>query len=120
MLCINRYEKALPSIDIFVCTADHEIEPPVMVINTVLSHMAYDYPPEKLNVYLSDDGCSDLMFYALLEASRFSKHWIPFCKRFNIQPRSPDAYFSTLATETPDDDLLLAKYLFSIKVYFTL
>ncbi|KAF5179986.1 Cellulose synthase, partial [Thalictrum thalictroides] len=67
----------------------------MMVINTVLSVMAYNYPPEKLSVYLSDDGGSDLTFYALLEASNFSKHWLPFCKKFNIEPRSPAAYFST-------------------------
>ena len=42
---INRYEKVLPGIDIFVCTANPLIEPPAMVINTVLSVMAYDYPP---------------------------------------------------------------------------
>ena len=92
---INRYEKDLPGIDIFVCTADPVIEPPVMVINTILSVMAYDYPPEKLNVYLSDDGGSDLTFYAMLEASRFSKIWLPFCKRFEAEPRSPEAYFRT-------------------------
>ena len=68
---INRYEKVLPSIDIFVCTADYMIEPPLMVINTILSVMAYDYPSEKLSVYLSDDGGSDLTFYAMVEASRF-------------------------------------------------
>ncbi|KAF8414277.1 hypothetical protein HHK36_002278 [Tetracentron sinense] len=89
------YEKELPGVDIFVCTADPMIEPPTMVINTVLSVMAYDYPPEKLSVYLSDDGGSDLTFYALLEASRFSKQWLPFCKNFMVEPRSPDAYFST-------------------------
>ncbi|KAI7980957.1 Cellulose synthase-like protein E2 [Camellia lanceoleosa] len=64
----QRYEKVLPNVDIFVCTADHTVEPPLMVINTVLSIMAYDYPPEKPSVYLSDDGGSELMFYALLEA----------------------------------------------------
>jgi cellulose synthase/poly-beta-1,6-N-acetylglucosamine synthase-like glycosyltransferase len=90
---INRYEKVLPSIDIFVCTADYMIEPPLMVINTVLSVMAYDYPSEKLSVYLSDDGGSDLTFYAMVEASRFSKIWLPFCKKFNVEPRSPEAYF---------------------------
>lgn len=66
-----------------------------MVINTLLSLMAYNYPPEKLNVYLSDDGGSEFIFYALLEASRFSKYWLPFCKDFNVEPRSPAAYFST-------------------------
>ena len=91
----NRHEEELPKVDIFVCTADPVIEPPVMVINTVLSVMAYDYPQEKLNVYLSDDGGSDLTFYALLEASRFAKHWIPFCKKFNVEPRSPAAYFAS-------------------------
>ncbi|XP_075664338.1 cellulose synthase-like protein E6 isoform X4 [Castanea sativa] len=91
----HRYEKALPGIDIFVCTADPVIEPPVMVISTVLSVMAYDYPPEKLSVYLSDDGGSDLTFYAMLEASRFSKIWLPFCKKFKVEPRSPEAYFRT-------------------------
>ena len=82
-------------MDIFVCTADPAMEPPVMVINTVLSVMAYDYPQEKLSVYLSDDGGSDLTFYALLEASRFAKHWITFCKKFNVEPRSPAAYFAS-------------------------
>ena len=67
----------------------------MMVINTVLSVMAYDYPQEKLSVYLSDDAGSDLTFYALLEASHFSKHWIPYCKKFRIEPRSPAVYFSS-------------------------
>lgn len=90
-----RYEKDLPTVDIFVCTADPLIEPPIMVINTVLSVMAYDYPQVKLSVYLSDDAGSELTFYALLEASHFSKHWIPYCKKFKIEPRSPEAYFSS-------------------------
>ena len=82
-------------MDIFVCTADPVIEPPVMVINTILSVMAYDYPPEKLSVYLSDDGGSDLTYYALREASHFAKHWLPFCKNFKVEPRSPAAYFNS-------------------------
>ncbi|KAJ6423706.1 hypothetical protein OIU84_024641 [Salix udensis] len=89
----QRYEKFLPRVDVFVCTADPTIEPPIMVISTVLSAMAYDYPPEKLAIYLSDDAGSDLTFYALLEASKFAKQWIPYCKKFNVQPRSPAAYF---------------------------
>ena len=55
--------------------------------------MAYDYPPEKLSVYLSDDGGSELTFYAMVEAARFSKFWLPFCKKFKVEPRSPEAYF---------------------------
>ncbi|KAL8505414.1 hypothetical protein ACS0TY_016592 [Phlomoides rotata] len=90
----QRYEdNDLPRVDIFVCTADPTIEPPTMVINTVLSVMAYDYPPEKLSVYLSDDAASDLTFYALVEASRFAEHWVPFCRKFKVEPRSPEAYF---------------------------
>ncbi|XP_023535776.1 cellulose synthase-like protein E1 [Cucurbita pepo subsp. pepo] len=91
----QRHEGEFPGVDIFVCTADPEMEPPAMVISTVLSVMAYDYPPEKLSVYLSDDAGSKLTYYALMEASQFAKHWIPFCKKFNIQPRSPAAYFAS-------------------------
>ncbi|CAN6448367.1 unnamed protein product [Victoria cruziana] len=91
----NRFEGELPGVDAFVCTADPWKEPPLLVIGTVLSLMAYDYPPEKLSVYLSDDGGSDLTFYALLEASAFSRHWLPFCRKFKIEPRSPAAFFST-------------------------
>ncbi|CAH9087415.1 unnamed protein product [Cuscuta epithymum] len=90
---LKRYGNNLPNVDVFVCTADPKTEPPIMVVNTVLSVMAYDYPPEKLSVYLSDDAGSELTFYALLEASIFSKHWLPFCKKNNIDPRCPAAYF---------------------------
>ncbi|KAI3456800.1 hypothetical protein Pfo_013463 [Paulownia fortunei] len=90
----TRYEDKLPGVDVFVCTADPILEPPSMVISTVLSVMSYNYPPEKISVYLSDDGGSELTFYALLEASKFSKYWIPFCKKYNVEPRSPEVYFS--------------------------
>ncbi|GMP75878.1 hypothetical protein CsSME_00032811 [Camellia sinensis var. sinensis] len=109
----QRYEKVLPKVDIFVCTADHTVEPPLMVINTVFSVMAYDYPPEKLSVYLSDDGGSELMFYALLEASRFAKYWLPFCKKFKIEPRSPAAYFETVCKAL--DDPTMAEEWSSVK-----
>ncbi|XP_057982372.1 cellulose synthase-like protein E6 [Malania oleifera] len=91
---LRRYGEKLPAVDIFVCTADPKIEPATMVMGTVLSAMAYNYPPEKLSVYVSDDGASDVTFYALLEASRFSKHWLPFCNKFAVEPRSPAAYFA--------------------------
>ncbi|CAN4096876.1 unnamed protein product [Withania somnifera] len=97
-----RYEEKLPSVDIFVCTADPIMEPPTMVINTVLSVMSFNYPPEKLCVYLSDDGASEYTFYALFEASQFSRYWIPFCKRFNVEPRSPAAYFEHDACNLED------------------
>ncbi|KAK3123432.1 hypothetical protein QOZ80_8AG0630840 [Eleusine coracana subsp. coracana] len=99
----------LPCVDIFVCTADPVSEPPSLVIATVLSVMAYDYPSEKLTVYLSDDGCSVFTFYALWEASAFSKHWLPFCRRHNIEPRSPAAYLSS--EEMPRDPSVLQEWL---------
>ncbi|KAM3276007.1 hypothetical protein ACQJBY_044402 [Aegilops geniculata] len=89
-----RHGERLPCVDIFVCTADPYSEPPSLVVSTILSLMAYNYPPEKLSVYLSDDGGSILTFYGMWEASLFAKHWLPFCKRYNIEPRSPAAYFS--------------------------
>ncbi|KAL5802192.1 hypothetical protein ACOSQ4_030497 [Xanthoceras sorbifolium] len=80
---------------------DPMIEPPMMVINTVLSVLAYDYPTQKLSVYLSDDAGSEITFYALLEASHFAKEWIPYCKKFRVEPRSPEAYF--LSISDPND-----------------
>ncbi|GJR56353.1 hypothetical protein Tco_1406874 [Tanacetum coccineum] len=38
----QRYGNKLPGVDIFVCMADPVIEPPMLVISTVLSVMAYD------------------------------------------------------------------------------
>jgi len=112
----NRYEKKLPGVDIFVCTADPDIEPPMMVINTVLSVMSYDYPTEKLNVYLSDDAGSQITFYALLEASNFAKYWIPFSKRFKVEPRSPAAYFKSIDSSGYSSDSDQVKELTTIKV----
>ncbi|KAL5574867.1 hypothetical protein UlMin_016566, partial [Ulmus minor] len=108
-LSIRYDEKILPGIDIFVCTADPTVEPPEMVINTVLSVMAYNYPAEKMSVYLSDDGGSDLTFYALLEASRFAKHWLAFCHKFKVEPRSPDAYFRTASQPVDEESTSIKK-----------
>ncbi|KAL0310937.1 UNVERIFIED_CONTAM: Cellulose synthase-like protein E1 [Sesamum angustifolium] len=75
--------------------------------------MAYDYPPEKLAVYLSDDAGSDLTFYALLEASHFAKHWIPYCKRFAVEPRTPEAHFRLVPDELEANQ---AQHLASVKI----
>ncbi|RCV12121.1 hypothetical protein SETIT_2G243800v2 [Setaria italica] len=90
-----------------------QTEPPSLVISTVLSVMAYNYPAEKLSMYLSDDGCSILTFYALWEASVFAEHWLPFCKRCNIEPRSPAAYFSE---SDNSNDLYISKECSFIKI----
>ncbi|TYJ11184.1 hypothetical protein E1A91_A11G257700v1 [Gossypium mustelinum] len=108
----QRFGKELPGIDIFVCTADPLMEPPSMVVNTVLSVMAYDYPPEKLSIYLSDDGGSDLTFYAMLEAANFSKTWLPFCKKLKVEPTSPEAYFRTASEPVNAEEWLSVKKLY--------
>ncbi|KAK9924515.1 hypothetical protein M0R45_032880 [Rubus argutus] len=84
----------LPAVDLFVTTADSELEPPIITINTVLSLLAVDYPTNKLACYVSDDGCSPLTFYSLVEASKFAKIWVPFCKKYNVQVRAPFRYFT--------------------------
>ncbi|XVF56878.1 hypothetical protein PTKIN_Ptkin06aG0155600 [Pterospermum kingtungense] len=89
--------------------ADPLMEPPHMVINTVSSVMAYDYPPEKLSIYLSDCGGSDLTFYAMLEAATFSKKWLPFCKKFNVERTSPEAYFRTALEPVTNDPVIASK-----------
>ncbi|KAI6672790.1 hypothetical protein NL676_000696 [Syzygium grande] len=93
----------LPPVDVFVTTADPQLEPPIITVNTVLSLMALDYPAHKLACYVSDDGCSPLTFYSLMEAAKFAKLWVPFCKKYNIQLRAPFRYFAgntkTLSSE---------------------
>ncbi|KAK2424357.1 cellulose synthase protein H1 [Trifolium repens] len=94
----------LPRVDLFVTTADHVLEPPIITVNTVLSLLALDYPANKLACYVSDDGCSVFTFYGLLEASKFAKFWVPFCKKYNIQVRAPFRYFSqvTKSEDSPE------------------
>ncbi|OAY73865.1 putative cellulose synthase A catalytic subunit 3 (UDP-forming) [Ananas comosus] len=93
-----RYEKEgqpsqLAPVDIYVSTVDPLKEPPLVTANTVLSILAVDYPVEKVSCYVSDDGAAMLTFEALSETSEFAKKWVPFCKKFNIEPRAPEWYF---------------------------
>ncbi|KAL8138089.1 hypothetical protein V2J09_004090 [Rumex salicifolius] len=94
-----RYEREgepnlLAPIDIFVSTVDPLKEPPLVTSNTVLSILAMDYPVEKISCYISDDGASMLTFEALSETAEFARKWVPFCKKFSIEPRAPEMYFS--------------------------
>ncbi|XP_031104909.1 cellulose synthase-like protein H1 isoform X2 [Ipomoea triloba] len=82
-----------PAVDMFVTTADPELEPPIITVNTVLSLLAVDYPAKKLACYVSDDGASPLTFYSLVQASNFAKLWVPFCKKYNVAVRAPFQYF---------------------------
>ncbi|XP_020102828.1 probable cellulose synthase A catalytic subunit 8 [UDP-forming] isoform X2 [Ananas comosus] len=82
------------SIDVFIGTVDPMKEPPLVTSNTVLSILAIDYPVEKVTCYVSDDGGSMLTLETLRETCQFARTWVPFCKKFNIEPRAPEYYFS--------------------------
>lgn len=94
-----RYEREgepnlLCPVDIFVSTVDPLKEPPLVTANTILSILAMDYPVNKISCYISDDGASMLTFEALSETAEFARKWVPFCKKFSIEPRAPEMYFS--------------------------
>nr|GLL17277.1 cellulose synthase A catalytic subunit 1 [UDP-forming]-like isoform X1 [Ipomoea trifida] len=84
----------LAPVDVFVSTVDPMKEPPLVTANTVLSILAVDYPVDKVSCYVSDDGSAMLTFEALSETAEFARKWVPFCKKFNIEPRAPEFYFS--------------------------
>ncbi|XP_062158041.1 cellulose synthase A catalytic subunit 7 [UDP-forming] [Alnus glutinosa] len=94
-----RYEREgepnqLSAVDLFVSTVDPMKEPPLVTANTVLSILAVDYPVDKISCYISDDGASMLTFEALSETAEFARKWVPFCKKFTIEPRAPEMYFA--------------------------
>ncbi|RVW19648.1 Cellulose synthase-like protein G3 [Vitis vinifera] len=103
-------ESDYPRLDVFICTADPYKEPPMCVVNTALSVMAYDYPTEKLSVYVSDDGGSKLTLFAFMEAARFATHWLPYCKKNKIVERCPDAYFKSNNSWFPETDRIKMMY----------
>ncbi|URE31632.1 cellulose synthase-like protein [Musa troglodytarum] len=83
----------LPALDVFICTADPHKEPPISVVGTALSAMSFDYPTDRLSIYVSDDGGSAVTLFAFMEAARFARYWLPFCKKNGLLERSPEAYF---------------------------
>ncbi|CAI0560644.1 unnamed protein product [Linum tenue] len=84
----------LAPVDFFVSTVDPLKEPPLITANTVLSILALDYPVEKVSCYVSDDGAAMLSFESLAETAEFARKWVPFCKKYSIEPRAPEFYFS--------------------------
>lgn len=100
LICLTlRYEKEeeqsqLADIDVFINTVDPKKEDTLLTANAVLSVLAVDYPTDRVSLYVSDDGAAMLTFEALSETSLFAKKWVPFCKKFNIEPRAPEWYFS--------------------------
>ena len=94
-----RYEREgevseLAAVDFFVSTVDPLKEPPLITSNTVLSILAVDYPVDKVSCYVSDDGAAMLTFESLVETADFARKWVPFCKKFAIEPRAPEFYFA--------------------------
>ncbi|KAL0348978.1 UNVERIFIED_CONTAM: Cellulose synthase-like protein G3 [Sesamum angustifolium] len=87
-------DNKLPPVDVFIFTAHSSQEPSLEVMNTVISAMSLDYPPDKLSVYLSDDGGSYVTLYAVREAWKFARLWIPFCRNYELKIRCPESYFS--------------------------
>ena len=85
-----------PALNVFICTADLYKEPPIRLVSIALSVMAYDYPTEKILVYVSNDGGSQLTLFACMEAAKFASHWLLFCRKTNIIDRSPEAYFAPI------------------------
>ncbi|KAL0305603.1 UNVERIFIED_CONTAM: Cellulose synthase A catalytic subunit [UDP-forming] [Sesamum radiatum] len=90
-----RYEREgepseLAAVDFFVSTVDPLKEPPLITANTVLSILAVDYPVDKVSCYVSDDGAAMLTFESLAETADFARKWVPFCKKFSIEPRAPE------------------------------
>ncbi|KAK1430408.1 hypothetical protein QVD17_13117 [Tagetes erecta] len=98
-------DENLPPIDVFICTADPRAEPPLGVMNTVISAMALNYPPEKLCVYVSDDGGCPVTLEAMREALKFAKIWVPFCNKYGVKTICPAAYFT--GQKEIDDDVVV-------------
>ncbi|WVZ67256.1 hypothetical protein U9M48_016361 [Paspalum notatum var. saurae] len=99
----------LPGLDVVVVTADPDKEPPLGVMNTVLSAMALDYPGGgggRLSVYLSDDAGSPLTLLAARKAYAFARAWVPFCRKHAVQCPCPDRYLAMALPLAGDDDEL--------------
>ncbi|KAK3127339.1 hypothetical protein QOZ80_7AG0571670 [Eleusine coracana subsp. coracana] len=83
----------LPNIDVFVTTADPIDEPVLYTMNCVLSILATDYPVDRYSCYLSDDSGALVLYEALVEVASFAALWVPFCRKYSIEPRAPENYF---------------------------
>lgn len=99
LISMDRFEREgepseLAAVDFFVSTVDPLKEPPLITANTVLSILAVDYPVDKVSCYVSDDGAAMLSFESLVETADFARKWVPFCKKYAIEPRAPEFYFS--------------------------
>lgn len=64
-------------------------ESSIVTSNGVLSVLAVDYPAERITGFVSDDGTAMLTLETLCE----TRKWVPFCRKFNIESRSPESFF---------------------------
>ncbi|PHU30297.1 hypothetical protein BC332_02390 [Capsicum chinense] len=46
---------------------------------------------------VGENACRELTTF------RFAKHWLPYCKKFNVELRSPAAYFASLSVSDQFD-----------------
>jgi cellulose synthase A len=83
-------DSGLAHVDFFVSTVDPLKEPPLITANTVLSILAVHYPLEKVSCYVSEDGASMIAFESLAETAEFARRWVPFCKTYVIESRTPE------------------------------
>ena len=81
-------------VDVFITTIELFKEPVLIIVNTVLSILALDYPTIFFSCYILDDGAFPITFYSLVETLGFAKKWVPFYKKFKIKNRKPFMYFS--------------------------
>lgn len=87
----------LPGIDIFVTTANPVDEPILYTMNCILSILAIDYPVDRNACYLSDDAGALVSYEALVETAKFAALWVPFCRKYCVEPRAPESYFELKA-----------------------
>ncbi|XWS53852.1 hypothetical protein CRYUN_Cryun10bG0035900 [Craigia yunnanensis] len=71
-------------------------------MNTLLLAMTLDYPPDKLHVYLSDEGGYAITLHGMKEAWKFARWWLTFCRRYDIKIRCPEVYFSRTEEDYSD------------------
>lgn len=43
-----------------------------------------------------------LTFQVLTETASFARDWVPFCKKFDLEPRAPEQYFAIKVDYTKD------------------
>lgn len=65
-----------------------------MIVNKVLSILSVDYPLQKVSCSVSNFGAAMLTFEVLYYTSEVARQWLPFCKKFDIEHRAPEVYFS--------------------------